>query len=82
VLYAARRGLLDAAWWTTWLQAVASPNPLASWEVAFDSTAGLSRLHNTKAFLLVLYANVQESKHAGLQAALLPGLREALQQLP
>jgi len=82
VLYAARRALLDAAWWQAWVQAVASPAPLGTWDAAFESNAGLSRLHNTKAFLLVLYANLQESKDEALQHMLLPQVRDALLKLP
>ena len=82
VLYAARRALLDAAWWQAWVQAVASPAPFATWDAAFESTAGLSRLHNTKAFLLALYANLQESKNEALQNTLLPPVRDALLKLP
>lgn len=82
VLFAARRGLLDAAWWQAWVQAVAAPAPFASWDTAFASTAGLSRLHNTKAFLLALYINLQESKSEALQITLLPPVRDALLKLP
>ncbi|MBC7916283.1 MAG: DUF2785 domain-containing protein [Rhodoferax sp.] len=82
VLYAARRGLLDAAWWQAWVQAVVSPAPLSAWDAAFESTAGLSRLHNTKAFLLALYVNVQESRNEVLLSTLLPPVRDALLKLP
>ena len=82
VLFAARRNLLEASWWQAWVQAVASPSPLAAWEAAFESTAGLARLHNTKAFLLTLYFNAQESKNEALQNALLPPVRDALLKLP
>lgn len=82
VLFAARRGVLDADWWRNWMQAVASPAPFASWEAAFESAAGLSRLHNTKAFLLTLYLNAQESKNEALKTLLLPPVRDALLKLP
>lgn len=82
VLFAARRNLLDPAWWQAWVQAIASPAPFPTWEAAFESAAGLAKLHDTKAFLLVLYLNAQESKNEVLQQALLPPVRDALLQLP
>ena len=82
VLYAARRGLLDAAQWDAWVAAVAAPAPLADWSQAFSSEAGLARLHNTNAFLLVLYASLQESDDERSRATLLPAVRRALHALP
>lgn len=82
VLYAARRGLLDAAWWRTWVQALASPAPFPTWDAALESRSGLSRLHNTKAFMWALYVNLQESKNEVLLETLLPPVREAVLKLP
>lgn len=82
ILVAARRGLIDADWWRQSLVGLGAPDPFAAWEQAIASEAGLSRLHNTKAFVLVLYANVRDSPHAGLRDALLAPVREVLEKLP
>lgn len=82
IFYAARRGLLTPQRWEALVQAVASPAPLPSWERAFESQAGLARLHNVKAFLLVLSHNVAGSADPAVQAALGKLLPPALKQLP
>lgn len=82
VLFAARRGLMAPEWWRTALERFANPQPLATWERAFDSQSGLARLHNTKAFFLVLFANVRDSSHDGLRGALLDPVRVVLGKLP
>ena len=82
VFYAARRGLHDIAFWNDWFAALASPAPLARWDEAFKSQAGLARRHNTQAFVQVLYVMVREGGDAALQQRLLPGLVEALKTLP
>jgi hypothetical protein len=82
VLFAARRGLIEPEWWLHIIEGISAPKPLTRWEQALGTQAGLSRLHNTKAFLLGLFANVRESPDEGLQAALLTPLRRALEQLP
>ena len=82
VLFAARRGLMAPEWWRTALERFANPQPLATWERAFDSQSGLARLHNTKAFFLVLFANVRDSSHDGLRGALLDPVRAVLGKLP
>jgi hypothetical protein len=73
VLFAAQRGLLTGDEWQAWLLKVATPAPLASWDDAFESRAGLARRHNVHAFVYVLYANARESSEANIQA-LVPGL--------
>ena len=82
VVYAARRGVHDAAFWNGWLMALVSPGPLANWDDAVKIRAGLARRHNTQAFLQVLYVMVRESGDATLQQRLLPGLVGALKALP
>jgi hypothetical protein len=82
IAYVARRGLHDTAFWSTWLAGLASPAPLASWDQAFKTRAGLARKHNTQAFVQVLYVMARESGDAALQQRLLPGLVEALKALP
>lgn len=54
VLYAWRRGLLDAAFWDSWFAALGDPAPLKSWAAAFESRAGLAQRHNRLAFLNAL----------------------------
>ena len=82
IFYAARRGLHDATFWSTWFATLASPAPLASWEESFKSQAGLARKHNTQAFVQTLYVMVREGGDPALQQRLLPGLVEALKALP
>jgi len=82
VLYAARRGLLDAGFWTGYIGTLASPTPLKTWDAAFASQAGLARLHNTKAFLRALDAGVRASGDAAVQGALGTALPLALKTLP
>lgn len=82
VLFAARRGLLDAAFWTEFVAPLATPGPYASWGVAAQSQAGLARLHNLKGFLNPLYFNVREGGDAAVQAVLGPPVLEALKKLP
>ena len=66
VIYAYRRGLLDAAFWDAWFAAVASPKPLADWGSAFLSIEGLAKRHNTIAFLHALsFAGRSGSDEAG-----------------
>ena len=82
MLMAARRQLIEADWWRNLLDQISAPSPLATWDQAFNSQAGLARLHNTKSFLLVLYANLHESTDESLQSHLLGPVRQALKQLP
>ena len=66
VIYAYRRGVLDAAFWDAWLAAVASPKPLTDWGSAFLSVEGLAKRHNTVAFLHALsFAGRSGSDEAG-----------------
>jgi hypothetical protein len=80
VLFAAQRGLLTRDEWEAWLLNVASPAPLASWDGAFESRAGLSRRHNVHTFLYAVYANARDSSDANIQA-LVPGLQAAFKTL-
>jgi hypothetical protein len=82
ILVAARRGLIDADWWRQALKPLGAPHPFAAWDEAFGSQAGLARLHDTKAFVLVLYANVRDNTHEGLRNALLAPVRDVLEKLP
>lgn len=82
VLYAARRGLLDAGFWSGYISAVASPTPLSSWDAAFSTQSGLARLHNVKSFLRALDAGVRASGDAQVQTAFANALPLALKGLP
>lgn len=82
IFYAARRGLLTPQRWEAFVQAVASPAPWPSWDRALESQAGLARLHNVKAFLLILSHNVAGSADPAVQAALGTLLPSALKTLP
>jgi len=82
VLFIARRGTVDGASWQAWLRSVAGPGPYSEWPRALESQAGLARRHNVTAFVLALYANVQESPDAASKALLLPPAVEALRALP
>ncbi len=82
VLFAARRGLLDTSFWSGYIRALASPTPLASWNEAFNSQAGLARLHNAKAFLRALDAGARASEDAAVRAAFDTALPTALKGLP
>ncbi len=81
VLYAALRGLHQEADWQAWFAALATPAPASSWGEAVRSNAGLARRHNTRAFLLAIYAEIAESKEPAL-TAMLPALKAALVAVP
>jgi hypothetical protein len=57
VFYAYARGALDEAVWTAWFDRVSNPAPLADWNGAFTSQAGLAKRHNTLGFLMAMHLN-------------------------
>ena len=70
VVFAYRRGLLDAGFWVAWFGALESPKPLADWGAAFLSVEGLARRHNTIAFLHALsFAGRSGNDEAGKAVA-------------
>ena len=72
VIFAYRRGLLDAAFWEAWFAAIASPKPLTDWASAFLSIEGLAKRNNTIAFLHALsFAGRSGSDEAGKAMAAL-----------
>jgi len=81
VLFIAQRGLHSDDEWKAWFAQVMSPAPMAAWDEAFSSEAGLAKRHNTRAFLLSLYASASASENAAVRQ-LLPPVREGLKQLP
>ena len=54
--------------WKAWLRKIAAPAPMASWRDAYSSQAGLAKRHNTRAFLLALYAGTLGSDDPAMQA--------------
>ncbi len=81
LLFAATRKLHNAAEMQAWIARLTAPAPLASWNEAFASEAGLAKRHNTMAFLWVAFANASLSEDAAMRA-LLPPLTDALKTLP
>jgi hypothetical protein len=81
VLFIAQRGLHTDDEWKAWFAQVLSPAPLAGWDAAFASEEGLAKRHNTRAFLLSLYASASTAESAGVKQ-LLPFIREGLKLLP
>jgi hypothetical protein len=81
VLFIAQRGLHSDEEWKTWFGQVLSPSPMAAWDEAFLTEAGLAKRHNTRAFLLSLYASATGSENTGVRQLLGP-VREGLKLLP
>lgn len=81
VLYAAQRGLHDADEWQAWLARLMEAPPGLPWSETYSRREILVRRHNLAAFLYALYVNVREGEQPGF-AVLLPGLQEALRELP
>lgn len=82
IVYAARRGQLDTAYWLRFVEAVASSKPLATWADAFGSQEGLARLHNTKGFLRAMQSLVSQLNDPSVNAQLAQPLAKALTRLP
>jgi hypothetical protein len=80
LLFAARRHLHSAQEWSAWLARIVDRALPAAPAPARQSS--LADGHNVKAFLLPLYATLQESGDAELRARLLPGVAAALRRLP
>jgi Protein of unknown function (DUF2785) len=81
VLFIAQRGLHTDDEWKAWFGQVLSPKPMAAWDAAFSTEAGLAKRHNVRAFLLSVYASASASENAGVRQ-LLPPIREGLKLLP
>lgn len=80
MLLIAQRGLHPPEAWQRWLTRLTEPAPMASWDDAYRSRAGLAKRHNLSAFLLAAYAGARESGDARIEAVV-PALREALARL-
>ena len=81
LLFIAQRGIYSDEEWKAWFAPVLSSKPMASWDEAVTSEAGLAKRHNTRAFLLSLLASVGASENAGVRQLLGP-VREGLKLLP
>jgi hypothetical protein len=81
VLFIAQRGLHTDEEWKGWFAEVMSPKPMAAWDEAFRTELGLAKRHNTRAFLLSLYASATGTENAGVRQLLAP-VREGLKLLP
>src|SRR5262249_4854530 len=81
ILYIAGRNVFSADEWGAWIGAIANPAPLASWNDAYTSQAGLARVHDVKAFLFPLFIIARGSENPGL-AALTPSAEAAVKALP
>ena len=81
VLFIAQRGLHSDDEWRAWFAQVLSPAPMATWDDAFSTELGLARRHNSRAFLLSLFASASTTEHAGVRQLLGP-VREGLTILP
>jgi Protein of unknown function (DUF2785) len=77
VIYVARRHLHTAADWQAWLARIAAAAAPA--KDGRTTQASLARQHNAKAFLLPLYAALQESAAADVRQRMLPAVVAALQ---
>jgi hypothetical protein len=81
VVFIAQRKLHTDADWKAWFASVMDPKPLASWNAAFTSEAGIRKHHNARAFLLSVYATAITSEDAGVKQLIGPS-RESLKLVP
>jgi hypothetical protein len=81
VLYIAQRRLHSDAEWTAWFATVMNPSPLASWDQASTSEAGIRKRHNTRAFLLSVVATAVTTDDPGMKQLVTPA-RNSLKLLP
>ena len=81
IVMLAQRKHFTQAEWTTWFETITNPAPLASWDEAFKSQAGLAKRHNTQAFLSAVWLNARINKNAD-DDVLLEGAEAALRRVP
>jgi hypothetical protein len=67
--------------WTEWLAPLVDPAPMSRWGEAYESEAGLARLHNVKSFLQALYVAASLSSNTEVKPLIEP-VTEALRSLP
>ncbi len=76
-----RRGLLNEAQLSAWLDMLADPAPLESWQAAFGSEEALARRHNVRAFASALLIAASEEEDGALDAVK-PGATRLLASVP
>ncbi len=81
VLYAAMRDNQSQEALHRWLEQIAQSAPLADWQAAFSSRAGLARRHNVRAFLSAIYVAARDAEHPAL-IALAPKALELIKGIP
>lgn len=81
VIMLSRRGLFTEAEWNSWFGQLAAPAPLASWDEAFRSQAGLARRHDLRAFLYAVWLNARINTNPA-DDILLSGTEAALRSVP
>ena len=81
VLFIAQRKLHTEGEWKSWFETVMNPAPLASWDVAFSSEAGIRKRHNVRAFLLAILATASTSDDRGIRQLTAPA-RDSLKFVP
>ncbi|MCE9523230.1 MAG: DUF2785 domain-containing protein [Alphaproteobacteria bacterium] len=81
IVMLAQRKLFTEAEWTAWLETLANPAPLASWDEGFKSQTGLAKRHNTQAFLSAVWLNARINKNAD-DDVMLSGAEAALRRVP
>lgn len=81
VLYIAKRELHSEKEWQAWMDQLMQPAPLAKWDDAFASSAGLAKRHNAQSFLLLMHVNTLQTENKSWQVLNRLSL-EALKKLP
>jgi len=66
--------------WQNWLKALTSPEPFNSWNDVYKSQQGLSKRHNSQAFLYALYGKIKQSKNNVL-ASMIPALENTIKTI-
>ena len=61
IIAIANRGVLDSGSWSSWFESLASPAPFEAWGDVYSTQAGLSMLHNTRAFATSVYVSASAS---------------------
>lgn len=81
IILLAQRGVIAQSEWDAWFEAIGRPAPLASWDEAFASQAGLAKRHNLRAFLYAVWTNARLSEDKK-DDVLLPGAEALLRRIP
>lgn len=81
VVFIAQRKVHSDEEWKAWFAKAMDPAPLASWDAAFQSEAGIRKHHNARAFLLSVFATATTSDDGGIRQLLNPA-RESLKAVP